>query len=50
LYGNADTLLSNPIDLSKTSPTEQIVMSFWIRGFKQMKTNDSIYLETLDNL
>ncbi len=50
LYGNADTLLSNPIDLSKTIPTEQIVMSFWIRGFKQMKANDSIYLETLDNL
>lgn len=50
LYGNADTLTSNPIDLSKTTPSDQIVLSFWFRSFDQTRVNDSIYLEALDNL
>ncbi len=50
LYGNADTLIANPIDLSKTTTSDQLVMSFWFRSFNQTRVNDSIYLEVLDNL
>ena len=50
LYGNADTLMVNPIDFTKANVNDNVVMSFWIRGFKQSRATDSIYLETLDNL
>jgi hypothetical protein len=49
IYGNADTLILNPIDFSKLNTSNQHVLSFWIRCFAQTKTNDSLYLEGLDN-
>ncbi|MFZ4797228.1 MAG: T9SS type A sorting domain-containing protein [Bacteroidia bacterium] len=49
LYGNADTLMANPIDFTKANVNDNLILSFWVRGFKQTRANDSIYLETLDN-
>lgn len=50
LYGNADTLVANPIDFTKADLNDNLILSFWVRGFKQTRATDSIYLETLDNL
>lgn len=49
-YGCADTLMLNPVDLSTASASDQLVLSFWVRSFKEARNNDSLYLETLDNL
>lgn len=48
-YGNADTLMLNPIDLSKSIISDQLVLSFWVRSFKNTRTNDSLYLEIYEN-
>lgn len=50
LYGGADTLTANPFDLVQASPNDQLVLSFWYRSFAQTRSNDSLYIETLDNL
>lgn len=50
LYGNADTLILNPIDFSKLNSNNNFVLSFWVRCFSKTLSTDSLYLEVLDNL
>lgn len=49
-YGGADTLNANPFDLAQVSLNDQLVLSFWYRGFAQTRLSDSLYIETLDNI